>query len=233
MLFRVLKAYSLHDLEVRARAKRSQPGRPACGLQARAHDLQLTDAAHVSPGGCLGCAACLLAPDVAWEPCGRRAEAGHCRVQTGYCQGMAFVAGVLLMFVPEEPAWQLLCQLMAEDAGGMRGLFVPGLAGLKRALRMFEWLLDRSLPQLKRHLEVRQQPLPAPPVWGRAAPHMQLVGPRHSSQPAKPKPGAHAAAQLCALQLAPAPGLLLLLMPPQQWPGLATSNSPQLPGCGR
>ena len=49
-------------------------------------------------------------------------------LQVGYCQGMAFVAGVLLMFVPEEPAWQLLVRLMAEDAVGMRDLFAPGEA---------------------------------------------------------------------------------------------------------
>ena len=83
---------------------------------------------------------------------------------------MAFVAGVLLMFVPEEPAWQLLCQLMAEDAVGMRGLFVPGLAGLKRALRMFEWLLEKELPQLKRHLEVSRATTPADAcTWARQA----------------------------------------------------------------
>ena len=83
-------------------------------------------------------------------------------IQVGYCQGMAFVAGVLLMFVPEEAAWQLLVRLMAEDCVGMRDLFKPGLAGLKRALRMFEWLLGEQHPQLKAHLEVRPGASPPP-----------------------------------------------------------------------
>ena len=74
--------------------------------------------------------------------------------QVGYCQGMAFVAGVLLMYVPEEPAWQLLVRLMAVEGVGMRDLFAPGLVGLKRALRMFEWLLQKMSPSLKAHLEV-------------------------------------------------------------------------------
>ena len=67
---------------------------------------------------------------------------------------MAFVAGVLLMSVPEEASWQLLVNLMAEETVGMRDLYRPGLTGLKRALRMFEWLLARLAPALKAHLEV-------------------------------------------------------------------------------
>jgi len=33
-------------------------------------------------------------------------------LQAGYCQGMAFVAGLLLFYVPEEPAFQLSCRLL-------------------------------------------------------------------------------------------------------------------------
>ena len=32
-------------------------------------------------------------------------------------QGMAFVAGVILMYLPEEPAFRVLCQLL-DDSGG-------------------------------------------------------------------------------------------------------------------
>ena len=35
-----------------------------------------------------------------------------CCVQAAYCQGMAFVAGLLLFYVPEEPAFQLFCRLL-------------------------------------------------------------------------------------------------------------------------
>ena len=32
---------------------------------------------------------------------------GWCVVQVGYCQGMAFVTGIILMYLPEEPAFQV------------------------------------------------------------------------------------------------------------------------------
>ena len=81
-------------------------------------------------------------------------------MQVGYCQGMAFIAGIMLMSVPEEPAFRLLARLRGEEGVGMRLLFLPGLAGLKQTLRMLEWLLARVMPGLKMHLEVRQ-----PPAW--------------------------------------------------------------------
>ena len=36
--------------------------------------------------------------------CGRTTA---CHAQVSYCQGMAFVAGVVLMYLPEEPAFQV------------------------------------------------------------------------------------------------------------------------------
>lgn len=70
---------------------------------------------------------------------------------------MAFVAGVLLMYLPEEPAFKGLCRLMdprVKGGCGLRDLYMPGLEGLKRYLRMFEWLMGRLLPQVKEQLEV-------------------------------------------------------------------------------
>ncbi|KAK9806524.1 hypothetical protein WJX73_006950 [Symbiochloris irregularis] len=74
-------------------------------------------------------------------------------LEVGYCQGMAFIAGIMLMSVPEEPAFKLLARLMGEEGVGMRHLFLPGLVGLKQTLRMLEWLLARIHPGLKMHLE--------------------------------------------------------------------------------
>jgi Rab-GTPase-TBC domain len=94
----------------------------------------------------------------------RRGPEGRCWfLQVGYCQGMAFVAGVLLMYLPEEPAFKGLCRLMdsPEKGGcGLRDLYMPGLEGLKRYLRMFEWLMGRLLPQVKEQLEVPAPFLP-------------------------------------------------------------------------
>ena len=36
-------------------------------------------------------------------------------LEVGYCQGMAFVAGLLLFYVPEEPAFTIFCRLMDAD----------------------------------------------------------------------------------------------------------------------
>ena len=37
--------------------------------------------------------------------------------QASYCQGMAFVTGLLLFYVPEEPAFQLFCRLLRQGWG--------------------------------------------------------------------------------------------------------------------
>lgn len=75
--------------------------------------------------------------------------------QVSYCQGMAFVAGVVLMYLPEEPAFRVLVRLMGPGRCDLRSLFLPGLEGLKQLLRCFEWLMQRLMPRLKAHLEVR------------------------------------------------------------------------------
>ena len=75
--------------------------------------------------------------------------------QVGYCQGMAFVAGVILMYLPEEPAFRMLMSLMAETGPNLRRLYTPGLEGLKTELRKFEWLMMRNYAALAAHLEVR------------------------------------------------------------------------------
>lgn len=74
-------------------------------------------------------------------------------LEVGYCQGMAFVAGVILMYLPEEPAFRVLCQLLDEGGVGLRTLYLPGLSGLKEELRMLDWLMERLMPNLKQHLE--------------------------------------------------------------------------------
>jgi len=90
----------------------------------------------------------------------KRAErACHLRTnrcpQVGYCQGMAFVAGVILMYLPEEPAFRMLMSLMAETGPNLRRLYTPGLEGLKTELRKFEWLMMRNYAALAAHLEAR------------------------------------------------------------------------------
>ena len=68
---------------------------------------------------------------------------------------MAFVAGVVLMYLPEEPAFQVLARLMGPGGPDLRALFLPGLEGLKQLLRCFEWLMARLMPELQAHLQAR------------------------------------------------------------------------------
>ena len=74
-------------------------------------------------------------------------------LEVGYCQGMAFVAGLLLFYVPEQKAFQIFCRLMDDTGIGLRKMYLPGLVGLKDTLLMFEYLLQMYLPKLKSHLE--------------------------------------------------------------------------------
>ena len=75
-------------------------------------------------------------------------------LEVGYCQGMAFVAGLLLFFVPEEVSFRLFCKLMDEEGINLRRFYLPGLVGLKIELEKFDILMQTYLPNLKHHLEV-------------------------------------------------------------------------------
>jgi len=71
----------------------------------------------------------------------------------GYCQGMAFVVGPLLLNMPDEEAFSTLVRLM--KSYDLRGHFIVGMPGLQLRLFQFDRLLEELLPLLHRHL-VRQ-----------------------------------------------------------------------------
>lgn len=48
---------------------------------------------------------------------------------------MAFIAGLLLMYLPEEPAYQLFCAVLGPGGAGMRAFFLPGLESLQTHVR--------------------------------------------------------------------------------------------------
>ena len=50
-----------------------------------------------------------------------------CTLQVNYCQGMAFVAGIILMYLPEEPAFRMLARLLDARGPNLRRLYLPGL----------------------------------------------------------------------------------------------------------
>ncbi|KAG8459939.1 hypothetical protein KFE25_010988 [Diacronema lutheri] len=91
------------------------------------------------------------APDGA-ELLGRLLAAlGGYDAEVGYCQGLNYVGGLLLLFMPEDRALCLLVALFTNC--GLRASYLPGLPGLRASIDAFDELLAASLPALHAHLE--------------------------------------------------------------------------------
>eukprot|EP00004_Rigifila_ramosa_P028180 TRINITY_DN9482_c0_g1_i1.p1 TRINITY_DN9482_c0_g1~~TRINITY_DN9482_c0_g1_i1.p1 ORF type:complete len:384 (-),score=67.92 TRINITY_DN9482_c0_g1_i1:58-1209(-) len=72
----------------------------------------------------------------------------------GYCQGMGFIAGLLLTYMIDEQVFQALDQLTNPNGiFRMAPLFKPGLPGLGVCVFQFDQLMREHLPRLSRHLE--------------------------------------------------------------------------------
>jgi hypothetical protein len=70
--------------------------------------------------------------------------------ECGYCQGMQFVVGPLLLNMPDEEAFSTLVRLM--KSYDLRGHFIPNMPALQLRLFQFDRLLEETLPLLHRHL---------------------------------------------------------------------------------
>ncbi|KEP60024.1 UNVERIFIED_CONTAM: TBC domain-containing protein [Hammondia hammondi] len=68
----------------------------------------------------------------------------------GYCQGMGFLSGILLMYMDEEDAFYMLVCLLHKH--NMQGLFTPGLPTLEKYFFQFQRLLQKHMPRLSVHL---------------------------------------------------------------------------------
>ncbi|KAJ9610747.1 hypothetical protein H2200_005524 [Cladophialophora chaetospira] len=78
--------------------------------------------------------------------------------QIGYCQGLGFVVGPLLMHMSEPEAFCILVRLM-EDYD-LRSCYLPDLSGLHLRIYQFQQLMNRHLPELAAHLEeLKVEPL--------------------------------------------------------------------------
>ncbi|KAG2342914.1 RabGAP/TBC [Suillus weaverae] len=69
--------------------------------------------------------------------------------QVGYCQGLPFVAAVLLLNMPDEEAFSLLVRLM--HSYDLRGHFLPEMPKLQLRLYQFDRLIEELLPVLHVH----------------------------------------------------------------------------------
>ncbi|KAK4218550.1 GTPase-activating protein GYP5 [Rhypophila decipiens] len=69
----------------------------------------------------------------------------------GYCQGLAFLVGPLLMHMADKQAFCVLVRLM--ENYDLRHCFVPDLSGLHVRIHQFQELLKLHLPILSAHLD--------------------------------------------------------------------------------
>ncbi|KOS18267.1 EVI5-like protein [Escovopsis weberi] len=69
----------------------------------------------------------------------------------GYCQGLAFLVGPLLMHMPDKQAFCILVRLM--ERYDLRSCFLPDLSGLHVRIYQFRELLRLNLPALWSHME--------------------------------------------------------------------------------
>lgn len=72
--------------------------------------------------------------------------------EVGYCQGMGFVVGLLLGYIPEEDSFWVLRRLMLESPWKMAELYKPGMPGAQLLLFQFEALLDEFVGDVAEHL---------------------------------------------------------------------------------
>ncbi|KAI8370357.1 rab-GTPase-TBC domain-containing protein [Radiomyces spectabilis] len=71
--------------------------------------------------------------------------------QVGYCQGLAFLVGPLLMTMPEKQAFCVFVRLM--ETYDMRTMFTLNMEGLHLRLHQFQSLLAQFCPRLDAHLK--------------------------------------------------------------------------------
>ena len=69
----------------------------------------------------------------------------------GYCQGLGFVVGPLLMHMSDAEAFCILVRLM--EHYDLRSCYLPDLSGLHLRIYQFQALLTKHLPELSAHLE--------------------------------------------------------------------------------
>ncbi len=69
--------------------------------------------------------------------------------ELGYCQGMGYIAAVLLCYMPLEDAFWLFTSLLRNRKYKLRLLFLPGMPKFEPVMDTFSLLIERRLPKLR------------------------------------------------------------------------------------
>ncbi|KAF9934120.1 GTPase-activating protein [Linnemannia zychae] len=69
--------------------------------------------------------------------------------EVGYCQGLSFIVGPLLLNMPDEEAFCVLIKMMSSY--DMRGHFTPEMNTLQLRLFQFEQLMEETVPLVHKH----------------------------------------------------------------------------------
>ncbi|KAG0253869.1 GTPase-activating protein [Actinomortierella ambigua] len=73
--------------------------------------------------------------------------------EVGYCQGLSFVVGPLLLNMPDEEAFCVLARMMSTYE--MRGHYTPDMKMLQLRLFQYEQLMEECVPFVHRHFQVQ------------------------------------------------------------------------------
>eukprot|EP01062_Namystynia_karyoxenos_P073911 TRINITY_DN70722_c0_g1_i1.p1 TRINITY_DN70722_c0_g1~~TRINITY_DN70722_c0_g1_i1.p1 ORF type:complete len:696 (+),score=264.09 TRINITY_DN70722_c0_g1_i1:108-2090(+) len=87
-----------------------------------------------------------------WQPL-RRVLLAHAQTSpSGYCQGLNFVAGALLLVLPEEDAYWVLREI-SDGECFMQGYYSAGMYNCTLDQRVLRCVIDEELPGLTGHLQ--------------------------------------------------------------------------------
>ncbi|CAL1270575.1 unnamed protein product [Larinioides sclopetarius] len=73
--------------------------------------------------------------------------------EVGYCQGSAFIVGLLLLQMPEEDAFSVMVRLMEDYR--LREMYKPSMAELGLCMYQLECIVQEQIPELHMHFQTQ------------------------------------------------------------------------------